>query len=57
MKKKDLKYCEIYQVNKYVITCPECSETFVVDGDDFDIDYGLYLKCPHCKEMMIIPDF
>jgi hypothetical protein len=54
----DKKYCEIRQIERYEVKCPYCNRSFECqDGSDFTIDVDLPIKCIHCDEESIIPDF
>jgi hypothetical protein len=53
------RWCKVRQINKYEVTCPYCNKSWVCDedGDDYQIDVDLQIKCVHCGEVSTIPDF
>jgi uncharacterized protein YbaR (Trm112 family) len=52
-----MKYCEIEQVQEYIVVCPYCQHEFRVNEMEHEVDFDLELTCPLCKKQMLIPDF
>lgn len=57
MPKLEIEYCQIEQIEEYMVICPYCKKLFTVDGNEIDIDFDSEIECPDCGEISLIPDF